>query len=192
MVKRTDGMAICYGFDDSEDFWARVGRLARDQEADEILAYMKLMVDSVREALAPLRREDLHRLGAELRFFPGVSEWFSRIYASGFMFDEDGTARWPALAINYTTKTQYLFRINKGSLDVFDNSVINKFLRKEDRPLSFERIVYIGDGESWAKQKAEELISGGRATLIASADYREGSVIDTSGKGLIDKIAAGV
>jgi phosphoserine phosphatase len=264
-------LAICYDFDGtlapgnmqengflpglglvSEDFWARVGRLARDQDSDEILAYMRLMVDLAREARSPLRREDLHRLGAELRFFPGVPEWFSRInayareqglridhyiissglremvegssiarefkkiYASGFMFDEDGVARWPALAINYTTKTQYLFRINKGSLDVFDNSVINKFLPKEDRPQPFERMVYIGDGETdipcfrlvkeeggysiavypeevdGAKVRAEGLTSGGRANLIAPADYREGSLIDMSVKGIIDKIAAGV
>jgi phosphoserine phosphatase len=269
MAKDAVSMAICYDFDgtlapgnmqengflpglglDSDDFWARVGRLARDQDSDEILAYMKLMVDLSREARAPLRREDLHRLGAELRFFPGVLGWFARInayalerglridhyiissglremvegtviarefkriYASGFMFDEDGTARWPALAINYTTKTQYLFRINKASLDVYDNSIINKFVPKEDRPLPFERMIYIGDGETdipcfrlvkeeggysiavypevedGAKVRAEELTSGGRSNLIAPADYREGSLVDRSVKAIIDKLEA--
>ena len=33
-------------------------------------------------------------------------------------YDEHGRAEWPATAVNYTSKTQYLFRINKGILDV--------------------------------------------------------------------------
>ncbi|MFM2344740.1 MAG: hypothetical protein RLZZ210_1351, partial [Pseudomonadota bacterium] len=52
-----------------------------------------------------------------------IHQEFKQIYASGFMFDHNGVACWPALAINYTNKTQFLFRINKGSLDVFDDSV---------------------------------------------------------------------
>lgn len=55
-----------------------------------------------------------------------IGKKFERIYASGFMYDHNKIAHWPALAVNYTTKTQYLFRINKGSLDVHDNSKINK------------------------------------------------------------------
>ena len=41
---------------------------------------------------------------------------FDRIYASSFCYDHNGVASWPALAVNYTTKTQFLFRINKGDL----------------------------------------------------------------------------
>jgi len=139
---------------------------------------------------------------------------FKKIYASGFMFDHNGVACWPALAVNYTTKTQYLFRINKGSLDVHDNSIINKFVPKELRPIPFERMIFVGDGETdipcmrlvkdqgghsiavynpgkrGAKKHAERLIEEGRATLFTTADYNEGSAIDSAIKAIIDKIEA--
>lgn len=139
---------------------------------------------------------------------------FRKVYASGFMFDHNGVACWPALAVNYTTKTQYLFRINKGSLDVHDNSIINKFVPKDQRPVPFESMIFVGDGETdipcmrlvkdqgghaiavynpnkrGAKQHAEKLINDGRATLIAAADYRESGTIDTAVKAMIDKVEA--
>jgi len=139
---------------------------------------------------------------------------FRKVYASGFMFDHNGVACWPALAVNYTTKTQYLFRINKGSLDVHDNSIINKFVPKDQRPIPFESMIFVGDGETdipcmrlvkdqgghsiavynpskrGAKQHAEKLINDGRATLIAAADYRESGTIDTAVKAMIDKVEA--
>lgn len=139
---------------------------------------------------------------------------FKKVYASGFMFDHNDVACWAALAMNYTTKTQYLFRINKGSLDVHDNSVINKYVPKDQRPVPFENMIFVGDGETdipcmrlvkdqgghsiavynpgkhGAKKRAEQLIKDGRATLIATADYQEGGAIDLAVKAIIDKIEA--
>lgn len=139
---------------------------------------------------------------------------FKKVYASGFIYDHHGVARWPALAINYTTKTQYLFRINKGSLNVYDNSIINKFVPKEQRPIPFENMIFVGDGETdipcmrlvrdqgghsiavydpkrrGSKARAKRLITDGRATLIAPADYSEGRVIDTAVKAVIDLVEA--
>ena len=139
---------------------------------------------------------------------------FKKIYASGFVFDANGVACWPALAINYTTKTQYLFRINKGSLDVHDNSVINKFVPKDQRPIPFEHMIFVGDGETdipcmrlvkdqgghsiavynsakrGHRKHAEQLIKDGRATLAVTADYREGSQIDQAVQAIIDKVEA--
>jgi phosphoserine phosphatase len=143
-----------------------------------------------------------------------VYKEFEKVYASGFMFDHNGVACWPALAVNYTTKTQYLFHINKGSLDVHDNSVINKFVPKDQRPVPFENMVFIGDGETdipcmrlvkdqgghsiavyngnkrGARKHADQLIADGRATLEAPADYQEGGVIDLAVKAIIDKVEA--
>lgn len=143
-----------------------------------------------------------------------IHKAFKKIYASSFVFDVNGVARWPALAINYTTKTQYLFRINKGSLDVHDNSVINKFVPKEERPVPFEHMVFVGDGETdipcmrlvkdqgghaiavynaakrGHKKHAEQLVKDGRATLAATADYSAGSPIDLAVKAIVDKIEA--
>ena len=139
---------------------------------------------------------------------------FKKVYASGFMFDHNDVACWPALAVNYTTKTQYLFRINKGSLDVHDNSIINRYVPKDQRPVPFEHMVFVGDGETdipcmrlvkdqgghsiavynsgkrGAKAKAEQLVNDGRATLVATADYQEHGAIDLAVKAIIDKIEA--
>lgn len=143
-----------------------------------------------------------------------IHKAFKKIYASSFVFDVNGVARWPALAINYTTKTQYLFRINKGSLDVHDNSIINKFVPKEERPVPFEHMIFIGDGETdipcmrllkdqgghaiavynqtkrGQRKHAEKLVKDGRATLAAAADYSEGNHIDQAVKAIIDNVEA--
>lgn len=143
-----------------------------------------------------------------------IHKAFKKIYASSFVFDVNDVARWPALAINYTTKTQYLFRINKGSLDVYDNSVINKYVPMDQRPVPFEHMVFVGDGETdipcmrlvkdqgghsiavfnpgkrGAKERAAQLVKDGRATLVAPADYHEGRAIDLAVKAIIDKIEA--
>jgi hypothetical protein len=50
-----------------------------------------------------------------------IAKEFEAIFASSFKYDVEGVAQWPALAINYTTKTQYLFRINKGIKNAWDN-----------------------------------------------------------------------
>ena len=143
-----------------------------------------------------------------------IHKEFKKVYASGFMFDHNDVACWPALAVNYTTKTQYLFRINKGSLDVHDNSVINKFVPKDQRRVPFENIIFIGDGETdipcmrlvkdqgghsiavynsnkrGVKKHADQLVIDGRATLSAPADFQDGSTIDGCVKAIIDKVEA--
>jgi len=77
-----------------------------------------------------------------------IAKKFAAIYASAFIYDHNGVPKWSALAVNYTTKTQFLFRINKGVLNVYDNSKINEFIPKEERPVPFKHMVFIGDGET--------------------------------------------
>ncbi len=143
-----------------------------------------------------------------------IARKFSSIYASSFVYDHNGVAKWPALAVNYTTKTQFLFRINKGVMNVYDNSKINEFVPKEDRPVPFNNMVFLGDGDTdipcfrlvkdqgghaiavykpntrGAKGKAEKLIKEGRVNFIAPASYCENGEIDTFVKAIIDKVAA--
>lgn len=69
---------------------------------------------------------------------------FEKIYASSFMFDDRDVAVWPAQAINYTNKTQFLFRIEKGVLDVNDSGV-NDYFPPEEIRVPFRNMVYIGD-----------------------------------------------
>lgn len=145
-----------------------------------------------------------------------IAREFEAIYASAFIYDHNGVAKWPALAVNYTTKTQFLFRINKGALNVYDNSKINEFIPKEDRPVPFEHMVFVGDGDTdipcfrlvkeqrghaiavykpatrGAKSRAEKLVKEGRVNFIAPANYSAGSEIDKFVKGIIDKVATDV
>lgn len=141
-----------------------------------------------------------------------IAKEFHKIFASSFMYNHHGIAFWPALAINYTTKTQYLFRINKGSLDVCNHTDINRFIPENERPLPFEQMVFIGDGETdipsfrlvkeqrghaiavykpkeaRAREKSQMLIQEGRVNFIAPARYTEGSEIESMVKAIIDKI----
>ncbi len=143
-----------------------------------------------------------------------IASKFARIYASKFMFDENGVADWPALAVNYTTKTQYLFRINKGAHDLSDNSKINEFVEKRDRPVPFENMVFIGDGSTdvpcfrlvkdqgglsiavfksktkSAREKATKYKRDGRVHCIVPAIYTEDSQLDRVVKASIDSIAS--
>lgn len=146
-----------------------------------------------------------------------IAHQFKKIYASGYMYDANGVAYWPALAVNYTAKTQYLFRINKGTLDESDFIQINQSMPKEERPIPFTRMVYFGDGltdvpcmrlvqeyggysiavfppqgdqMSKGLQRATELQKQGRAVFTAPADYRDGSHTDELVKTILNKFAA--
>jgi len=145
-----------------------------------------------------------------------IAKKFAAIYASAFIYDHNGVAKWPALAVNYTTKTQFLFRINKGVLNVYDNSKINEFIPKEDRPVPFEHMVFVGDGETdipcfrlvkeqrghaiavykpstkGAKSMANKLVEEGRVNFIAPANYSANGEMDRFVKSIIDKVAADV
>jgi haloacid dehalogenase-like hydrolase len=77
-----------------------------------------------------------------------IKKYVKDIYASSYCFDHHGVAEWPALALNYTTKTQYLFRINKGSHNVYDHDLINQYVPPDDRPVPFRNMIFVGDGET--------------------------------------------
>ena len=132
----------------------------------------------------------------------GIAEQFKRIYASQFLFDANEVAIWPAVAVNYTDKTQFLFRINKGALDIDDESGVNRFISQRERPMPFERMIYIGDGETdipafrtvrsqgglsiavykphahGAGSRAKRLLQDQRIDALCPADYREGSELE--------------
>lgn len=143
-----------------------------------------------------------------------IADEFDAVFASKFMFDVNGVATWPALAVNYTTKTQYLFRINKGAFDLSDNRRVNEFVEKRNRPVPFENMVFIGDGSTdipcfrlikeqgglslavfksgarGARAKADKYMQDGRVHCIAPADYTDDSKLDHIIKAYIDEVAA--
>jgi phosphoserine phosphatase len=145
-----------------------------------------------------------------------IGRRFERIYASAYLYDPNEVAITPALAINYTNKTQYLFRINKWKLDVADHHGVNAPMAKAERPVPFERMIFLGDGETdvpcfrtvteqggtsiavyrprkpGAKEKAEAFLTDGRVRFATPADYREGKALEARVLAVLEKAAAEV
>lgn len=141
-----------------------------------------------------------------------IKKYFTEIFASSFMYDNNGVACWPSMAVNYTTKTQFIFRINKGCLDITDDKIINKYVEMKDRPFPFERIIYIGDGSTdvpcmklvkqqgghsiavyeprTRRKEAVSLKKEGRVDSVFPADFRKGRPLAEFVKLLISKIIA--
>ena len=138
-----------------------------------------------------------------------VAKYFKKIYASSFYYDEDGVAVWPAQCINYTNKTQFLFRIKKGALAVNDTKV-NDFLSEEQVRVPFRNMVYIGDSDTdvpcmklvsinggysigvyskEAQNKVFKMIEEKRIKYFAEADYRSNSELEQLLKNIIDRTA---
>ncbi len=141
---------------------------------------------------------------------------FTRIFGCRYMYDANGAASWPGVVINYTTKTQYLFRINKGVNSHWEQEPVNRWIPMRERPLPFTRMIYVGDGdtdipsmkmvrhqgghsvavfdpERWAKRelqdKVYDLIAEDRAHFVVPADYSDGSQLDITIKGILGRIA---
>lgn len=259
-------VAICYDFDktlspndmqaqgyiqsvgyDVESFWKESNGLAEENEMDQNLAYMFTMIQKAHGKLL-FTKDTLRKYGSQVKLFPGVETWFSRIreygkskgvivehyiissglkemiegtkvagefekiYASSFYYDKDGVAQWPAQVINYTSKTQFLFRIEKGTLDVNDAGV-NDYFAPEDLRIPFRNIVYIGDSdtdipcmklvnsysghsigvynpETNDKRKVYKMMEDKRIKYFAPADYTEHSELDALVKAIIDQTAS--
>ena len=80
-----------------------------------------------------------------------ISKKFKYIFGCRFAYI--GTyinmiAEKPAAAVNYTNKTQFLFRINKGVFNYYENDIINRYMAQEDKYIDFSNMIYIGDGET--------------------------------------------
>ena len=135
---------------------------------------------------------------------------FKEIYASEFYYDEEGMPVWPKLAVNFTAKTQFVYRINKGVLDVSDDRTLNSSMPDDSKRVPFPNMIYIGDGLSdvpcmkmmrayggqaiavyQAANRAgvEELLRQGRVDFIYPADYREGTALESTVKHIIRKMA---
>ena len=141
-----------------------------------------------------------------------VANEFEKIYASSFYYDENGEAKWPAQVINYTSKTQFLFRIVKGTLDVNDSGV-NDYFNPEDIRIPFRNMVYIGDSdtdipcmklvnshsghsigvynpETRDRRKVYKMMEDKRIKYFAPADYTDNSELDKLVKAIIDQTAS--
>lgn len=77
-----------------------------------------------------------------------IRPYLDAVFASGFLYNASGVAVGAAVAVNYTTKTQFLFRINKGAMDLADDRAVNAFQPPEQRVVPFPNMVFIGDGDT--------------------------------------------
>lgn len=137
---------------------------------------------------------------------------FEKIYANSFYYNARGVAVWPAQVVNYTSKTQFLFRIEKGVLDSNDPGV-NDYFPPEQMRVPFRNMVYIGDSDTdipcmklvnaygghsigvynpntGNKEKVHRMIRDGRIRYVAPADYSEGKELDQLVRAIIEKTAA--
>jgi len=140
----------------------------------------------------------------------GISREFKEIYASEFYYDEAGRPAWPKLTVNFTAKTQFVYRINKGVLDVSDDKTLNDSMPDDSKRVPFPNMIYIGDGLSDVpcmkmmrayggqaiavyqesnRMGVEDLLAKGRVDFIFPADYSEGTGLDTTVKDIIRKMA---
>lgn len=141
--------------------------------------------------------------------------YFKHIFASKYRYGSDGYAVWPAASINYTTKTQYLFRINKGVLNYWDDGAVNRWVPMDERPIPFENMIFIGDGDtdipamkmiryqggcaiavfdpaqftSAGQRKMYDLIAEDRSNYVCPADYSTNSQLDVVVRGVLGRIA---
>lgn len=143
-----------------------------------------------------------------------IGRKFNQIYACSYLYSIDGVAQWPAIAVNFTNKTQFLFKINKGITSAGDTIKINEYINEADRRIPFSRMIYFGDGatdipcmklvkqlgghsiavyqprKKDKKEIAEKLINENRVNFVCPADYSEGKEIDRVVQTVIDKIKA--
>ncbi len=137
---------------------------------------------------------------------------FEKIYASSFYYDTDGVAVWPAQVVNFTNKTQFLFRISKGVLGINDDAV-NDYFAPDQMRVPFRNMVYIGDSDTDIPcmklvnsygghsigvydpdkenmERVQKMMRENRIRYYAPADYTEGSELDELMRMILDKTAA--
>ncbi len=138
-----------------------------------------------------------------------ISGEFKNIFACEYLYDGDGNAVWPKTAVNYTNKTQFVYRINKGVLDVSNDIDLNRSMPDDSKRIPFQNMIYIGDGLSdvpcmkmmksyggkaiavyqTLDEKVKELLRKDRVDYIYPADYSEGSGLDMTIKDIIRNMA---
>lgn len=234
------------------EFWNEANTLAKNESMDGILAYMFTMVQKAKEKNINFSHDFLVDTGRDIKFFPGVEDWFDRInkfgeengvtiehyvissglneiisgcairdkfkkiYASEFLYDDNGTPIWAKIAVNYTNKTQFIYRINKGILDISEDKALNASMPDNSKRVPFRNMIYIGDGLSDVPcmkmvkayggqsiavygsdvridpdkfKNVQDLLKNDRVDYIFEADYTDGSQLDTTMKNIIKKMS---
>jgi phosphoserine phosphatase len=236
-----------------KEFWARVERESAETVSERMLVYMRLVLELAQERHVKISRRDFRAMAHDIKYFPGVEEWFARtnayvrkrsggkvkmahyiisagmkeilegvsirrhfkrIYASEYHFNFQGIATFPKVLITDTSKTQYLFRVNKGREALTES--INEHMPEVERPIPFSNIIYFGDGMTDVPSMALTKKNGGhtvavypdhdprghavcvnllranRVDFIAPADYQVGSELSRRTFLLLDAVISGI
>ena len=139
----------------------------------------------------------------------GIAQEFREIYACEFYYNKNGDACWPKLDVNFTNKTQFVYRINKGILDVSRDKELNDSMPDDSKRVPFTNMIYMGDGlsdvpcmkmmrayggqaiavyQASNRQGVEKLLADGRVDFIFPADYREGMELDRTVRDILRKM----
>ncbi|MBQ1878995.1 MAG: haloacid dehalogenase-like hydrolase [Bacilli bacterium] len=138
-----------------------------------------------------------------------IAKQFKVIHGCEYIFDPvTGVPVWPKLAINYTQKTQYFFRISKGAVDATDDKGVNE--KAKEKRIPYSNIIYIGDGMTdipsmiivkdnggksiavypkGKEDRVKDLYDDGRVNYVCPANYKEGSEIEKVMKLIIQGVA---
>ena len=137
-----------------------------------------------------------------------IYDCFTKAWGCEYYYNEEGEPVWPKLAINYTQKTQFFFRISKGVTDTKNDNSVNE--KTPERRIPYKNIIYMGDGMTDVacmtlvkhnegtsiaiypekeSDKVRDLYKDGRCNFMCRADYSAGSDLERVIKLIIDKVA---
>ena len=143
-----------------------------------------------------------------------IAPEFKHIFAGSFIYDENGEAVWPGIAVDYTAKTQFIFKISKGIFSARDNKRVNASMAEDRKRIPFTNMIYLGDGDTdvpcmkivgmfgghsiavynpdnpHKKATAGKLRRQGRVSFVLPAVYTADSPAFRVVKAILDKIKA--
>ncbi len=142
-----------------------------------------------------------------------IAKYFRKVFACEFLYDAKGEAIWPKLSVNYTMKTQFVFRINKNILEIENDNDLNQHLEEHLKYMPFTNMIYIGDGFTDVpsmklirsnggyaiavyhkgqnqKDVSEQLLEHQRVNFIAPADYRKDQRLHGLINAILDQLSS--
>ena len=143
-----------------------------------------------------------------------IAREFKHVFAGSFIYDENGEAEWPGIAVDYTAKTQFLFKIQKGIFSSRDAKRVNESMADENKRIPLTHMIYFGDGDTdvpsmkivnmfggnsiavfnpalpHKRAVAQKLLRQGRVNFITPATYTRDSRTSRLVCAIIDRIKA--
>ena len=135
-----------------EEFWSKSNGIAKGQDGERHGVSIEHYINSsgLKEIIegSPIARE------------------FKHIFAGTFIYDEKGEAEWPGIAVDYTAKTQFLFKIQKGIFSSRDAKRVNESMADENKRIPFTHMIYFGDGDTDVPSMKIVNMFGGNAIAV--------------------------